>query len=412
MRLLEAVLQAAGEQWSIIDNQRLIARFGPQVLGYDTDDVTEASLFSVVHRDDQQLVAHYLQSTRDHQALPTEAIHLRLRDSEGNWQWCDLTAYDKRSDPAIGGLIVRMRLSPLVVGSHALSELPVDDDSLASLAEVVPAAILVADTRGRVVYTNKELRRLLHRPVRDLSGTGWRDVVHPDDVDGVARTSLAALGGQRTDMLLRITDHDDLRWVFGRFAPRRADGEIVGLVAVFDDVTAQREVESQLAHQATHDPLTGVPNRVLLRDRLAQALGRQSRSGDPVTALFIDLDGFKEVNDLQGHRIGDVVLVEVARRMLAVIRPTDTVARLGGDEFIVISDGLDLDAATRLAHRLGEAIADPITVPMGQVTITAAIGGVTTTARSTVDDTIHQADAAMYRAKRRGPGSVDVHELT
>lgn len=91
MRLLEAALQAAGEQWSIIDDQRLIARFGPQVLGYDTDNVTEAALSSVVHRDDKHMVTRYLQSARDHQALSTESIHLRLRDSDGIWQWCDLT---------------------------------------------------------------------------------------------------------------------------------------------------------------------------------------------------------------------------------------------------------------------------------------------------------------------------------
>jgi diguanylate cyclase (GGDEF)-like protein len=240
---------------------------------------------------------------------------------------------------------------------------------------------------------------------------GWRDLVHPDDIDDVARTSLAALQGRRGDILFRIVDQDDSRWLHGRLAPMRASGRIVGMVGVFDDVTAQREHEAKLAHQATHDSLTGLPNRVLLRDRLSQALGRISRTGEPVAALFVDLDDFKSINDRHGHAIGDQVLIETARRMLMAVRPTDTVARLGGDEFMIVSDGLDASSLADFCERMGRAIAEPIATAAGDLTVTAAIGVATVDGSATVDESIHQADAAMYRAKRIGPGSVMIQHL-
>jgi diguanylate cyclase (GGDEF)-like protein/PAS domain S-box-containing protein len=285
------------------------------------------------------------------------------------------------------------------------------DDAFSSLAEIVPAAILTADLTGQVTYTNLELRRLLRGPVTALTGNGWRKVVHPEDVANVARMSAAALDGERGDLLFRIIDDDDLRWLRGHLAPMRIGGEIAGLVAVFDDVTTQRERESQLAHQATHDPLTGLPNRMLLRDRLSQALGRLARVSSPIAVLFIDLDGFKDVNDELGHRAGDEVLIEVARRMLTSIRPTDTVSRLGGDEFMIISEGQDEGDVTRLCDRLATALTAPMETSGGEVCTSAAIGALVVHGNATVDEVIHQADAAMYRAKRHGPASVEVHRL-
>ena len=409
--LLEDLLSAAGEAWAVIDDERLVARFGPRPLDYDYEDMSVASFLQRVHPDDQELLDGYFRRIQNRQVLPTESFYLRLLDRNGVWCQFEMTIMDKRSDPSISGLVTRLVATPRAVVPHTVSSLPVDNDSIASLAEVVPTAILVADTRGNVGYTNKELRRLLNRPARDLSGNGWRNVVHPDDIEEVALTALAAQRGERGDILFRIIDRDDLRWLFGRFAPRWAGGSIAGIVAVFDDVTAQREAEAQLAHQATHDPLTGIPNRVLLRDRIAQTLGRQARGGGSLAVLFVDLDRFKDINDHLGHQVGDVVLVEVARRMLNIVRPTDTVARIGGDEFVIAADGLDEGAALELAERVMLHVADPLAVSDGKVTITASIGISVVRGPSTVDEAIHQADAAMYRAKRRGAGSVELHRL-
>lgn len=432
LRLLEAALQAAGELWTIVDAENHISMFGDNLLGHAPTEVHGRDLERFVHPEDLPRLGGAIGALRSQQTVEATTVRLRMRDTDGLWHWTELTIMDRRSDPAIGGIISRVR--PLAVAEvqpeeevtsdgpdgfepavHPPFSLwanpPTADDAMASLAEVVPAAILTADRTGRVVYTNQELRRLLRGPVRALAGNGWSKVVHADDVASVARSSAAALNGEREDLLFRIIDADDLRWLRGHFAPMRIAGEIVGLVAVFDDVTAQRERESQLAHQATHDPLTGLPNRVLLRDRLSQALGRLARTSNSIAALFIDLDGFKHVNDDLGHRAGDEVLIEVARRMLMSIRPTDTVARLGGDEFMVISEGQTEVDVRKLCDRLAESLVEPIATTNGEVRTSAAIGAVVVHRNATVDEVIHQADAAMYRAKRVGPASYEVVEI-
>ena len=169
----------------------------------------------------------------------------------------------------------------------------------------------------------------------------------------------------------------------------------------------RKAVESQLALAALHDALTGLPNRVLLLDRLNPALARAARSGEKIALLYLDLDDFKPINDELGHDAGDEILVEVARRLTSVIRPSDTVARLGGDEFAVLCEGFRVDAEVRaLADRMAEAIADPIAVAGEERTVRASIGvafAPSGEAAAGAEDLIRAADQAMYRQKRGEP---------
>jgi two-component system cell cycle response regulator len=171
----------------------------------------------------------------------------------------------------------------------------------------------------------------------------------------------------------------------------------------------RKTLESQLAQQALHDALTGLPNRTLLLDRLNPGLARSARSGDKLALLYLDLDGFKPINDQFGHEAGDVVLVEVARRLMSVVRPQDTVARIGGDEFAVMCEGFRADAEIQsLAIRMGDAIAQPIPVlgvPGETRSVTASIGIAFASSGEvkSADDLIRSADQAMYRIKRREP---------
>ncbi len=172
----------------------------------------------------------------------------------------------------------------------------------------------------------------------------------------------------------------------------------------FDETLAQKE--AALEHHALHDSLTGLANRVLLFDRLAQAGERSRRHPDRgnVGVVFIDLDDFKEVNDGWGHLVGDLVLQETARRLLATVRPEDTVARLGGDEFVVICEGLpDRRWVLSVARRIDAAIRRPMTPNSLVIALTASIGTATGVPPvRDVDGLVREADDAMYRVKRRG----------
>ena len=179
-----------------------------------------------------------------------------------------------------------------------------------------------------------------------------------------------------------------------------------GIVVTLRDVTERRRFETELRSLALHDPLTGLANRVLFGDRLEQALARSQRRRTRPSVLFLDLDGFKTVNDTLGHTAGDEVLVEVARRLREVVRDEDTAARLGGDEFgVLIEDTIDEAAAVRVAERIERTLDAPMTIAGKQFQVAASVGIVRSHARD--DDKVtllRNADIAMYEAKRETPG--------
>jgi len=174
------------------------------------------------------------------------------------------------------------------------------------------------------------------------------------------------------------------------------------LVAALPEVRAARTRDA-LARLAVRDSLTGLPNRALLLDRIEVALAEIQRTGRTVWVLFVDLDGFKEVNDRLGHHTGDLVLIEVASRLRRGARAADMVGRLGGDEFVVVcTEDATTAAMEELADRLLAVLAEPFEVGDGMVTVSGSIGIAAADGGTTPAATLQAADAAMYRAKHRG----------
>jgi diguanylate cyclase (GGDEF)-like protein/PAS domain S-box-containing protein len=183
------------------------------------------------------------------------------------------------------------------------------------------------------------------------------------------------------------------------------------LANVLAGAMARRRGEERMRHEALHDPLTGLANRTLCRDRIVHALARAGRDEGEACALFIDLDAFKRVNDLYGHAAGDALLVGLSRRLITTVRPVDTVARLGGDEFVVVCESIDEDTAIALGHRLAEAISEPLEAGGVEHRLSASIGiALGTASRRDPDALLADADAAAYRAKAAGHGRVEVFD--
>jgi diguanylate cyclase (GGDEF)-like protein len=176
------------------------------------------------------------------------------------------------------------------------------------------------------------------------------------------------------------------------------------VVICFRDATGELRARRELEHRAMHDALTGLPNRELLMDRLSVALARLGRQGTAVGVLFIDLDGFKEVNDAHGHTVGDELLISVAGRLRREVRDGDTVARYGGDEFVVLCEDLvRVEAAQPLARRLADAVAQPVSTGERLLVVQASIGVVVEQNPATsAEALVERADAEMYRVKPRG----------
>ena len=184
-------------------------------------------------------------------------------------------------------------------------------------------------------------------------------------------------------------------------------------VAAVQDVTDRRSLADVLVHRATHDALTGLPNRALFMDRLAHALARAGRSQATLAAMFLDLDHFKLVNDTSGHEAGDMVLVAMTQRLRGALRPSDTIARFGGDEFVVLCEDLASHGdAVQIAQRIVDACNQPLQIGACEyvVSVSAGVAIVDDAARAVPSDVLRDADAAMYRAKAIGRGRVEVFD--
>jgi diguanylate cyclase (GGDEF)-like protein len=192
--------------------------------------------------------------------------------------------------------------------------------------------------------------------------------------------------------------------------PLITTGKIVGTVLAFHDITERKRLEAQLAHDALHDPLTGLPNRTLFFDRVGQAVERVARHPEQAFGvLFLDLDRFKAVNDRLGHGRGDQLLKEVSRRLAKAVRVGDTVARLGGDEFAMLLDDLhSVHEITMIAERVQVTLAPPVLLDEQEVEISASIGITLSDAGQTVEALLRDADIAMYRAKQSGRARFEI----
>jgi len=182
-------------------------------------------------------------------------------------------------------------------------------------------------------------------------------------------------------------------------------GELSGLIGVMLDITERKRMEEQIKYMAQHDALTGLPNRNLLEDRYRQCIHRAERGQRAFAVLMMDLDGFKTVNDSLGHKVGDEVLQEVARRLELCVRKTDTLCRMGGDEFVVLLEALnERKDVMRVAETIRQALNEPFILGQEQIArIGVSIGIVVSSAHEeTLDMLLARADVAMYRAKRDG----------
>ena len=270
-------------------------------------------------------------------------------------------------------------------------------------------AVVITRASGdyEVEYVNPAFEQLTGYAADEVIGRNMRFLQNKDrDQPDLPNLKRALNDGEECTLLLRNYAKDgSLFWNELRVAPvSDGDGGVTHYVGVINDITAAKSYQDELTHQATHDILTGVPNRNLLEDRLEQTLAVARRHGRLFAVVFIDLDHFKHINDGLGHKAGDAVLLQVSARLRAVIRAGDTLARYAGDEFVVILNELQSESAIGDAIlRLRNAVSQPVKVEDRDLIVTASMGvSVYPSDGNAVDELMRNADAAMYQAKQEG----------
>ena len=277
---------------------------------------------------------------------------------------------------------------------------------LAALVEHASDLVCVADDVGRVIYASPAVARVLNLSASELEGTPVFDLVHPDDREDLMgkMEEIVNTPGISPSLEARVA-HADGGWRHMEVVTTNLlnNPAVSGIVINARDITERVEVAAQLEEKAFHDELTGLPNRSLLLERLADALHRASRHDRMVGVLFLDLDRFKVVNDSLGHSVGDELLSETARRLEQTIRPDDSVARLGGDEFVVvIGNMIRTTDALVAAERVRSAVAQPVTLGNESTVVTTSVGIAIAFGDESPAELLQDADTAMYRAKEGG----------
>jgi diguanylate cyclase (GGDEF)-like protein/PAS domain S-box-containing protein len=271
-----------------------------------------------------------------------------------------------------------------------------------------PSGLARLDLEGNVIEANPALHRMLGYSAGELVDSPLGRFIHPDDRDDQRFQNLAHGTASELQMEVRYI-HKHGAAVWGNTIAslvRNTDGEPRFIIAMVEDITVRKVQEAQLEHRALHDALTDLPNRDLLHDRLNQAILAGRRDSTPVALLLMDLDGFKDVNDAFGHSAGDILLQQVAVRLRAELRSSDTVARLGGDEFAIVLPSVDNEAAAELtARKLLQALEGRFMIEGEAIEVGGSIGiALFPDHGQDADTLLRRADVAMYVAKRAKSG--------
>jgi len=380
-----------------------------RLLGYPQLSYTEFDLLALVHRDDRASALSLLQRSRQ---SSTETIEVRIRHFAGTYAWFEIGGTDLTQDPSINGLVINAR----EIGDRKMAEerLLHSEARFKALVQNSTDLVIVLDPCGSIRYASPSVESVVQLPAEKIQGQLMQDVFSEntlpldalfDPLQPVHGWSSAGIEfGFRTSAgVWRIleTTLTDLR----------NEPAVGGLVLNARDITERKQMDDLLLHQATHDELTGLPNRRKLLDVLAQTLARNSGT-TTVAALLVDIDDFKDINDSLGHAYGDRLLVAIATRMTDLVETGDVVARIGGDEFVVaLERGHGEKQIADVCERILASLSAPFIIEGRELSITASAGLAFDHERSSSAEVLlRNSDTAMYKAKGLGKRQIVVFE--
>ncbi len=387
-----------------------ISSSAERVLGHTPEELAGRRFPELVHTDDRAGIGAALEKAA---RLPGAAVSLavRCRHQDGSFRTLEGVAVNHLTNPAVTGVV--LNLWDITDHRHAQEELSKARDFYLTLLDEFPAPIWRSGTDTKYDYFNRSWLSFTGRTVAQELGDGWMQGVHPDDLAGRTGIYLDAFSVRKPyEAEYRLRRYDgEYRWMidFGR-PYYDLSGRFAGYIGSVYDITDRKMQEEQLGYLATHDVLTGLPNRRVLEEALARAVAR-ARRGAKSSLLFLDLDDFKLVNDTFGHATGDQVLAAVTRLLQEQLRAGDLLARFAGDEFAVLLEGTGMEEAQSIAERSRHKVEEmALTVGDRQFHLTLSIGVVAIDGQESIGLLMSHADSVMYRAKEMGRNRVVVYQ--
>jgi diguanylate cyclase (GGDEF)-like protein/PAS domain S-box-containing protein len=367
------------------------------VLGYAPRELLGTQARALIHPDDINRVERtaFEQFARG----VVEPIEYRARRNDGSWREVEAIITNLLDEPAVEGIVTNARdvTDRRTAERRALE--------LVEILEATNEIVVMSDPRGSIVYANRSARSLLDvhegQHVGALSSETSRERLRIEIMPPVRRR------GSWSGELELVDPHGNIIPVAATVQAHRDEvGALVRIATVAHDISDLKAAQRRLEFDATHDTLTGLANRALFREISERALALSRRTGEPVAVLFLDLDGFKLVNDSYGHDVGDLLLATVARRVVEAIRAGDVLARLGGDEFVILCERPRSEhQMLELADRIIETVSQPFTIDDREVCVGLSIGIAFSHPKgSGIAELIRDADVALYRAKHEGRG--------
>jgi len=399
--------------WSSLDNtRRYVSPAAKVVLGYEPEELVGAKPIEIVHPDD---LAGFMALFDDLRCGRIEnfTTTTRYRRKDGRYIWMEASCSPARdeADGSICGYVGSLR--DVSDRKRVEEDLRISEERLAMALDSGSDGLFDIDvTAGEIRLSGQWFSIMGYNEEENFSRlVKWLTLMHPDDLPRARSRVIEHYKGltAKFECEYRIrAKTGSYVWISarGKVVARDASGRALRMIGTHIDITKRKKAEALIEHMALHDPLTGLPNRNLFRDRLGQELADLDRNGGSFAVLACDLDRFKVVNDTLGHGAGDALLRSVAARLTAIVREGDTVARLGGDEFAIILRHTDQpQEASAIAARIIEAVEQPSDAGGSTTSVGISIGiAVASGRRSTVsaENLIKNADLALYRAKAEG----------
>jgi diguanylate cyclase (GGDEF)-like protein/PAS domain S-box-containing protein len=400
-----SLVQHATDVVTVVDTEARISYVSPSiepVLGYDPDELTGTDALRLIHPDDQARL--FEASAEAIETGKAVAVEYRAVAKDGAIRYFEGITSDLTHEPSVAGFVTNAR---------DITDRRNAEREAARLTEVLDLSnevVVISSPTGRLEYANQRAKEFLgigdEHHVGELTSVESRERLRDEVMPLVRRHGL-----WNGELTFRTTKGDEVPMV-ATVQAHREHGEIVLISTIAHDITDLKRAQSRLEYEATHDALTGLPNRAMLQELGEQALGRASRQHTTTGVLFLDLDGFKEINDTLGHDAGDRVLVELARSLRVGVRSGDLVARLGGDEFCVLCEGIESDEELLdLGQRICDVVAIPMRVHGRDVQVGTSVGiAVDRGGVETIGGLIRNADVALYRAKHAGGRRVELFD--